>query len=55
MKHTIDTSILQELVNKVKTLPYQDVADLLSRTITNAKPVPAEAPVEVPTEEKVAE
>ncbi len=55
MKHTIDTSILQELVNKVKTLPYQDVADLLSRTIANARPVPVEAPVAAQPEEKVAE
>lgn len=38
-RHVIDTTILQELVDKVKTLPYEQVAELLNKTITNAKQV----------------
>ena len=47
MRHVIDTQILQELVDKVKTLPYEQVADLLSRTLASAMQV-TEAPVAEP-------
>lgn len=42
-RHVIDTTILQELVDKVKTLPYEQVAELLNKTITNAKQVVEQA------------
>jgi len=54
-RHVIDTEILQELINKVKTLPYEQVAELLSKTITNAKQVleqESEQPAEVQEEAK---
>lgn len=50
MRHVIDTQILQELINKVKTLPYEQVADLLSKTVASAMQV-NEAPA--PTEPKL--
>lgn len=56
-RHVIDTTILQELVDKVKTLPYEQVAELLNKTITNAKQVveqkePAQETMETQEEAK---
>ena len=46
MKHTIDTNVLQALINVAMELPYNKVDAILKQVIASAQPVQEATPIQ---------
>lgn len=52
-QHTIETAVLQEVLNYLATRPFAEVAGLINKIQTSAKPVEG-SPEQAPEEQAVS-